>query len=122
MKLIIADDSMVARAVIKKTVKQIGYDCIEAANGREVLDIMAGAVADVGAILMDWNMPVMDGLETLKQLKHNDRFSAVPVIMVTSESDEKNIEKARKAGAHGHIPKPFTAQELTAYLETALAP
>jgi two-component system chemotaxis response regulator CheY len=121
MRAIIADDSMVIRSIISKAIKPAGYIPLHAANGREVLDILEREPEKIDIILLDWNMPVMDGFKTLVALQEDIRFSPIPVIMVTTESEDKNIELVMNAGAKGYITKPFTADELIAKLQRILS-
>lgn len=112
MKVIVADDSMLTRKIVIKYLTPLGCDSLEASNGVEVMEIMNREKALPNLILMDWNMPEMDGLEVLKQLHHDDRLSLVPVIMLTSESDDISMNTALEAGAKAYITKPFTPEEL----------
>ena len=120
MNIIVADDSMVVRSVVNKVIKSLGHHPMHAVHGGEVLDILENEGSEVDLILMDWNMPTMDGLEALKTIKKDTRFSSIPVIMLTSESDEKRIEMAHKAGVDGYIEKPFTPEELIEGLEKVI--
>ena len=112
MKVIIADDSMLTRKIVIKYIEHLGFDFFEAGNGKEVLGILNRDAVVPNMILMDWNMPEMDGLEVLKWIRKETRFKDIPVIMLTSESDEISMNTAMKAGASAYISKPFTADEL----------
>ncbi len=112
MKVIVADDSGLVRSLVKKAIAPLGYDSIPAVHGGQVMEILESSGSDIDAILMDWNMPTMDGFQALNQVKGDPRFNAIPVIMLTSESDEKKIKRAFDAGASGYVEKPFTAEEL----------
>lgn len=116
MKILIVDDSVAMRRMEKNILAQLGYsDVQEAGDGLEALRMVAGDRFDM--ILMDWKMPVLSGLETLKQMKSNPDLEAVPVIMVTSESQKPKILEAIKAGAANYIIKPFDGALLKEKLE-----
>lgn len=106
--VLIVDDSQTMRKVIRKTVSISGFDlgnCWEAGNGREALDILGSCWVDL--ILADLNMPVMNGLEMLRELKKTDLHRHIPVILVTTEGSEKRLEEAYALGIRGYIQKPF---------------
>ncbi len=107
MKIMLVDDSSTMRRIQKNTLGRIGYDTIiEAGDGQEALDLLA-THTDVKLVLMDWNMPNMDGLTALKAIKGSDSFKTIPVIMVTSESSKDKIMEAIGAGASSYVVKPF---------------
>lgn len=112
MKVIVADDSMLTRKIVLKYIAPLGFDFLEAGNGTEVIDILNRDPELPNLILMDWNMPELDGLEVLKYIQKDPRLQTIPVIMLTSESDEISMNIAMKAGARAYISKPFTAEEL----------
>jgi two-component system chemotaxis response regulator CheY len=96
------------RKVIRKTVSISGFeigDCWEAGNGREALDILHSCWVDL--ILADLNMPVMNGLEMLRELKKGELHRHIPVILITTEGSEKRLEEAYALGIKGYIQKPF---------------
>ena len=111
--VLIVDDSRSMRAVIKKTISMSGFkmdQCLEAGNGREALDVLAKAWVDV--ILSDINMPEMNGLEFLEELKKDSLLKAIPVIVISTEGSEKRIQDAFDLGAKGFITKPFLPEEI----------
>lgn len=112
MKVIVADDSMLTRKIVIKFIASLGVEPIEAGNGKEVIDIIRQTHEMPHLILMDWNMPELDGLEVLKWIQKDARLKAIPVIMLTSESDEISMNTAMTAGARAYISKPFTEDEL----------
>jgi two-component system, chemotaxis family, chemotaxis protein CheY len=112
MKIIIADDSRVMRNIIENAVKPLEATTIHACNGQEVLDILEKQWEEVKLILLDWNMPVMDGLEVLEAIKLNNSYMQIPVIIVSTESEDNKMSRAFAAGAKGYISKPFTADRL----------
>jgi two-component system chemotaxis response regulator CheY len=120
MNIIVADDSMVVRSVVTKVVTSLGHEPIQATHGGEVLDILEKMGKDISLILMDWNMPTMDGFQALQTLKNDQRFALIPVIMLTSESDDKKIKMAFDAGVSGYVEKPFTSEELIESLKKVI--
>lgn len=112
MKILLVDDSSTMRRIQKNTLKSIGYeDVIEGADGTEALSMLK-ANPDVKLLLMDWNMPNMDGITALRTIKADPALKAVPVIMVTSESEKSRIIEAIQAGAANYVVKPFQPDTL----------
>jgi two-component system chemotaxis response regulator CheY len=85
---------------------------IHAGNGQEVMDCLEKQGDEIGLILLDWNMPVMNGLEVLETIKRNKIYSHIPVLIVSTESEDDKMSKAFAAGAKGYISKPFTPERL----------
>jgi len=112
MKIIIADDSRVMRNIIENAIKPLGLATLHAGNGQEVLDFLEREGAEIGIILLDWNMPVMNGLEVLETIKKNKTYTHIPVLIVSTESEDDKMSKAFAAGAKGYISKPFTPERL----------
>ena len=106
-KILSVDDSAIMRKIIRGSSDVLGFDFLEAANGEEALMVMSNEYHDVSLVLLDWNMPVMDGFSTLKALKADPRFAEIPVMMVTTEGERTNIIEAVKAGAKHYLVKPF---------------
>jgi len=113
MKIVIVDDSRVIRIIIEKTVVSMGYEAIHASHGQEALDLVKKNAKEVGMVILDWNMPVLNGWETLKALKKDKDFEHICILMVSTESEKEKIQKAMAAGAHGYITKPFSPEKLT---------
>ena len=119
MQVLIVDDSMAMRRVEKDMLTSLGFpDITEAADGLQALKMVESRSFDL--ILMDWRMPVMTGLETLKRLKADPKYQSIPVVMVTSESQKHKIVEAVQAGAANYIIKPFTNEVLKEKLEPFL--
>jgi two-component system chemotaxis response regulator CheY len=112
MKVIIADDSRMIRNIIDKTISTIGCEAIHATNGREVLDLLGARSEEVEMILLDWNMPVLNGLDVLKSMQNNGQYRKIPVLMISTESEEDRIAQIMNAGAWGYLSKPFTPERL----------
>lgn len=120
MKVLIVDDSLVIRSIIEKVIKPIGYEALKATNGQEALDLLEKNVEEVELVILDWNMPVLNGWETLKAIKNDKAYDHVCIIMVSTESEDKRIDEAIAAGAHGYICKPFEADELIEKIQATL--
>ena len=119
---LIVDDSSVMRKIVERSLRQAGMDLkqvLEAANGAEALGILNENLVDI--ILCDINMPVMDGLEFIKQLPTVVNAKGVPVIMITTEGSEAHVVQAISAGARGYIRKPFTAEQVKEQILPILA-
>jgi two-component system chemotaxis response regulator CheY len=112
MKVVVADDSMLTRKIVVKYLEPLGYSMVEATNGGDVIKLLQTGQSLPDLILMDWNMPILDGYQVLQMLGKDSRYRDVPVIMLTSESDDTNRAQALDAGARGYITKPFTSDDL----------
>ena len=112
MRILLVDDSSTMRRIQKNTLEKLGYtDVTEAGDGAEGLSKLA-ANGPFDLVMMDWNMPNMTGIEALKKIKADPALKAVPVIMVTSESEKSRIIEAIQAGAANYIVKPFQSDVL----------
>jgi two-component system, chemotaxis family, chemotaxis protein CheY len=120
MKLIVADDSRLIRGIIDKAATSIGFEVIHAVNGKEALDLLAANGQDINLVLLDWNMPILNGIDALRDMRGNDRFKDIPVLMISTESEDDKIKEAVDAGAHGYLAKPFTANMLTHAIQQVL--
>jgi two-component system, chemotaxis family, chemotaxis protein CheY len=113
IRTLIVDDSSVMRKIVERSLRQAGLDPLvvfEAGSGTEGLDVLRGKQVDL--ILSDINMPSMDGLEFLRQVREQNLAPGVPVVMITTESSEEHVKQAISAGAQGYIRKPFTAEQV----------
>ncbi|NKB20161.1 MAG: response regulator [Alphaproteobacteria bacterium] len=102
---LIVDDSKVVRMVARKILEELGFEISEAVDGQQALDSCKGQKPD--AILLDWNMPVMNGIEFLKELRITAGGDSPKVVFCTTENDMAHITEAIKAGANEYIMKPF---------------
>lgn len=119
--VLIVDDSFSMRSVIKKVLSMSGFrvdECYEAGNGREGLAILEKEWVDV--IISDINMPEMNGLEMLKQMKEHLLYQNIPVIVVSTEGSEDRVNEALCTGAKGFIKKPFLPEDLKKILHDVL--
>jgi two-component system, chemotaxis family, chemotaxis protein CheY len=122
VRALIVDDSSVMRKIVERSLRQAGLDLsqvIEAGNGAEALAVLQEQQVDL--ILCDINMPVMDGLEFIKQLRDQEKAKGVPVIMITTEGSEAHVVQALSCGARGYIRKPFTPEQVKTQVVPVLA-
>jgi two-component system chemotaxis response regulator CheY len=113
VRVLIIDDSSVMRKIVERSLRQAGLDLekvVEAANGAEALAALQDNVVDL--ILCDINMPVMDGLEFVRQVATVKSAKGVPIVMITTEGSESRVVAALSAGARGYIRKPFTPDQV----------
>jgi two-component system, chemotaxis family, chemotaxis protein CheY len=113
LKVLIVDDSAVMRKIVERALRQAGLELnevLEASNGAEALAEVQKGSLDI--ILSDINMPVMDGLEFLRNLANLDAGKGVPVVMITTEGSEARVVEALSVGAKGYIRKPFTPEQV----------
>src|SRR5438105_2479066 len=112
MRALVVDDSRAIRGIVGRIVKEAGFDVVEAANGREALDRLREAGGSIGLALVDWNMPVMDGLELVKAVRGDGAYGDLAIIMVTTEAEAAQVEQALEAGANEYLMKPFNKEAL----------
>jgi two-component system chemotaxis response regulator CheY len=116
MQALVVDDSRVMRAILTNLLVDMDFTVLEAADGAEALQILDdGARPDVA--LVDWNMPVMDGLAFIKRCRANPDYRDVVLMMVTTESEQSQIARALAAGANEYVIKPFTEEDITKKFE-----
>ncbi len=120
MKVLIVDDSMVTRSIIGKYAVSMGYDILEAGNGQLALDLLENQTHEVGLVLLDWNMPVLNGYDTVQRIKANDAYKHICVVMISTESEDDKIDQVLAVGANGYLAKPFTEEEFTEKIGTTL--
>jgi two-component system chemotaxis response regulator CheY len=109
-KILLVDDSASVRTVAGIALREAGYEVIDAANGKEALSVLDGE--RVHLIISDVNMPVMDGITFLKEVKRHPTCKFTPVIMLTTEAGEDKKQEGRAAGAKAWIVKPFQPRSL----------
>jgi two-component system, chemotaxis family, chemotaxis protein CheY len=112
------DDSPSMRQMITFTLKEAGYEVIEAADGQEALKKLNTEKADM--LITDLNMPNMDGIELIKALRQLQDYRFIPIIMLTTESEESKKKAGKEAGATGWLIKPFKPPQLTAVIKKVL--
>ena len=121
LKFLIVDDSPTMRRIVFNTLKRLGYnDITEAEHGAEALEKLR-ATEGVNFIVTDWNMPVMDGLTFVQQVRSEAEYSKIPILMVTTRSVKDDIIEAMKAGINNYVVKPFTPDVLKAKIDLILS-
>lgn len=112
MLALVIDDSRAMRMILKRILLGCGFDVVEAADGQQALEVVAaGPVPDLACI--DWNMPVMNGLEFVSAVRKQPECRQMTLMMVTTESEHSQIVRALAAGAHEYVLKPFTNEAIT---------
>ncbi len=112
MQALVVDDSRAMRAILTRMLTGLGFDVAQAGDGAEALAVIeAGTIPQV--VLVDWNMPVMDGLTFIKAVRAREELRDISLMMVTTESEQSQIVRALAAGAHEYVLKPFTAEVIT---------
>jgi two-component system chemotaxis response regulator CheY len=110
-KFLVVDDFSTMRRIVRNLLKELGYANVEEAeDGAMALSRLRGEHFDF--VVSDWNMPVMDGLTLLQNIRSDPSLAKLPVLMVTAEAKKENIIAAAQAGASGYVVKPFTAATL----------
>jgi two-component system chemotaxis response regulator CheY len=107
MKILIVDDDKTTRKLLSLFLKESGFEVVTAENGLNALEKLGSDTFQL--VLTDLNMPFMDGIEFLRSMKSNPGTSNIPALMLTTETDEEERERAMKAGADGFLSKPVTA-------------
>lgn len=116
MRIMIVDDSRQIRRHVSRTLQELGHDCLEAEDGQICLGMLLNNPVDL--ILLDWNMPVLDGLSTLKAIKAERDWASIKVFMMTTENKDEKIQLALDHGADEYIMKPLSKDILLEKLET----
>jgi two-component system chemotaxis response regulator CheY len=115
VRALVIDDSRAMRTVLKRTLVSLGMDVLEAGDGRSALSVIEEHGLPKLAIV-DWNMPVMDGLEFVTELRQREGGRDVVIMMVTTENEGSQVVRALAAGAHEYVFKPFTPDAIAAKL------
>lgn len=111
MRILVVDDFPTMRRIVRSLLKELGFTNVEEAeDGQEGLSKLRGGGFEF--VVSDWNMPNLNGLDMLKQIRADEALKSLPVLMVTAEAKKDNIVAAAQAGANGYIVKPFTAATL----------
>ncbi|MEN6498548.1 MAG: response regulator [Thermoguttaceae bacterium] len=108
--VLVVDDSTSMRQMVSFTMKEAGFDVIEGTNGQEALTQVQGK--SVNLVITDLNMPVMDGMTLIRQLRAKPEFKFTPILMLTTESQDAKKQEGKAAGATGWIVKPFNPEQL----------
>lgn len=116
MKILVVDDFSTMRRIIKNLLRDLGYqNTQEADDGKTALPMLRNG--DFDFVITDWNMPELDGLALLQEIRSDENLKSLPVLMVTAEAKRDQIVEAAQAGVNGYIIKPFTAATLKEKIE-----
>lgn len=105
---LVVDDSRVVRKVARRIVEDLGFTCSEAEDGQKAYEACQSSMPDV--VLLDWNMPIMSGIEFLEKLRQMENGQQPKVVFCTTENAFDHIQRAIKAGANEYIMKPFDSE------------
>lgn len=122
MNILIVDDSRIMRNIVKNSLlknRKLSFESYEANNGKDAFDILESNSIDV--LLLDWNMPQLNGLDLVKKLRSMDKYISLPIIMITSEAAKYNVIEAVKAGVNDYLIKPIGDRDLMSKIEQAIA-
>ena len=111
MRALVVDDSRTMRRIVAGTLQGLGFETSEAEHGQAALDLLESGL-EVDLACIDWNMPVMDGLEFISRVRAGKAWRAITLMMVTTESEQEQIVRALAAGAHEYLIKPFSPDAL----------
>ena len=112
MRALIVDDSRATRTIIRKMLSEVGFEVFEAADGVEALRRLK-EIDPPDVLLVDWNMPEMNGYDLVRAVRGDSQYDKVPLMMVTSETELGQMAKALEAGANEYVMKPFTKDVIT---------
>ncbi len=112
MYALIIDDSRAMRRILRQIVEPLGFHILEAGDGQEGLERLEQYHPDVELTLVDWNMPVMNGLEFVKAVRADDQYQQMKIAMVTTETEPAQMARALMAGVDEFVMKPFTYEIL----------
>jgi two-component system chemotaxis response regulator CheY len=120
MNILLVDDSKIMRNIQKKVLTELGgVEFFEAGDGIEALGVIAGHQGKFDVILVDWNMPNMDGITLIRKIREKDK--ATPLVMATTEAEKGRVLEALKAGVNNYVVKPFTPEALLEKIKQTLA-
>jgi two-component system chemotaxis response regulator CheY len=113
----VVDDSRAMRMILRKALGELGFSTYEAGNGQEAVTTLEQQESAPSLILVDWNMPVMSGLDLVRALRSDQRYAQTTLIMVTTETEIAQMSLALEAGANEYVMKPFTKQTIAEKLQ-----
>jgi two-component system chemotaxis response regulator CheY len=116
--ILIADDSESIRELVEMTLRQAGYDVIKTIDGEHALQFMHGQ--QIHLVITDLNMPKIDGIQLIREIRKNEQYTALPVLLLTTESQASKKEEAKQAGATGWIVKPFVPEKLLSVVQKVI--
>ncbi len=116
MKALVVDDSRAIRMILTKLLRERGFETVEAGNGVEALERLEN-IGEPDVMLVDWNMPEMNGIDLIRAVRKQCEFRTVAVMMVTTEAELEQMGRALAAGANEYVMKPFSAEMIVEKLE-----
>lgn len=116
MNCLVVDDSRVARVMVGRMMTRLGFEVVDAEDGAQALERLDPDNVPA-AIVTDWNMPVMDGLELARKVRETSPFSQVPILMISSETDPRRVARALMAGVDEYLFKPVTVEMIRERLQ-----
>lgn len=117
-RVLICDDMGVMRKIVSKALRELGFtDITEAADGQLGWDALSNASPPMGLVISDWNMPNCTGIDFLRRVRADSRFKLTPFVLLTAESEGKQVAEAVQVGVDNYIIKPFTTDVLKAKLQ-----
>lgn len=119
--VLIVDDSSSMRAIIKKIIKVSGFDVgefLDASDGKEALKVLTDEWVDI--VLTDINMPNVNGMELMAEMKKDELLRSIPIVMITTQGSEKKIQEAMDLGASGYVKKPFLPEDIKRTLSSIM--
>lgn len=117
MRALVIDDSRAMRSILRRTLVELGFEVEEAGHGQEAIDLVASGDVLPDVCLVDWNMPVMNGLEFVTAVRRIREWRQITLMMVTTESEHSQVVRALAAGAHEYVIKPFTGDAIVEKLK-----
>jgi two-component system chemotaxis response regulator CheY len=111
MKILVVDDDKTTRKLLNLFLKAKGYEVVTAENGLDAMEKLG--TENINLVVTDMNMPYMDGIELTKNLKNDENWKNIPIVMVTTEADEEERKKAMDAGVDDYLVKPANAEQIT---------
>lgn len=106
MQALVIDDSRTTRMILKQILKQFGFDVAEAGDGKQALSVLS-EMGQPDLILVDWDMPVMNGWEFIQAVRARHEYDGLPLMMITAHTDAESVAQALEAGANEFVMKPF---------------
>jgi two-component system, chemotaxis family, chemotaxis protein CheY len=116
MQALVIDDSRTARMILKQMLRQMGFNVSEAGNGQEALGVLE-RMGRPDLVLVDWDMPVMDGYAFINAVRSNHEYDSLPLMMITAHTDPDSVMQALQAGANEYVMKPFNQDVIREKLE-----
>ena len=113
---LVVEDSTTIRMILRKFLGKLGFDVVEAANGREGLDRLR-EMTQTDVVLVDWNMPEMNGADFVRAVRADRGYDVLPLVMVTTNTELENVTEALSAGANEYVMKPFTLDMIREKME-----